>query len=231
MRKAALILPLMMAATPAMAQDRPASLFPTRDATITYRINSDGPVSQSTMAFQAATRTMRMDMGQQGYLVADQRAGTGFMVMPQQRMIMDMPASQNPAARLGRESATARFTREGADRVANTPCTNWRVEDQGQSARMCVTNDGLTLRVANGQGQTMMEATQVDYSAIDASRFARPQGYQAMQLPPGMAEMMARQGAQGGAQGGAPGAAPGTAPNGQPFPQRGSAVPPPGMTR
>ncbi|RVT98758.1 hypothetical protein EOD42_01205 [Rhodovarius crocodyli] len=223
MRKAALILPLMMAAAPAMAQDRPASMFPTRDVTITYRINSDGPVSQTTMAFQSSTRSMRMDMGQQGYLVADQRAGSGFMVMPQQRMIMDMPTSQNPAARIGRESATARFTREGSDRVANTPCTNWRIEDQGQSARACISNDGLTLRVANTQGQVIMEATQVDYAAIDASRFARPQGFQTMQLPPGMAEMMARQGAQGGAPGGAPG--------GQPFPQRGTALPPPGVTR
>ncbi|WP_160123204.1 DUF4412 domain-containing protein [Rhodovarius lipocyclicus] len=222
MRKAALILPLlaaMPAFAPAFAQDRPPAIFPTRDVTITYRINSDGPAGQSTMAFQSATRLMRMDMGQQGYLVADQRAGTGFMVMTQQRMIMDMPAGQNPATRIGRESTTARFTREGSDRVANTPCTNWRIEDQGQTARACVSNDGLTLRVSNPQGQVMMEATQVDYAPVEASRFARPAGFQPMQLPPGVAEMMARQGAGGGASGGAP------------FPQRGTALPPPGVTK
>ena len=216
----ALALPLLAAwlATPALAQDRP-EIFPTRDVAVTYRATSEGQTAELRMAWSAAQRLMRMDMpGGQGAMIVNQQTGAGFMVMPQMRMIMDMPADQaGAAARFTQASETARFTRDGSDRVANLPCTLWRVEDRGETARICTTADGVTLRASGGGavGRGTLEALTVDYAAQDGARFARPQGYQNMQIPGA---------AQGGSQGGAPAAGAGGN-----FPGRGTALPPPGI--
>ena len=197
----------------AQAQDRPAYM-PTRDVTVTYRANAEGqPPAELKMYWLTAQGLMRMDMpGGQGHMVVNSQTGQGFMVMTPMRMVMDMPANQQGMARFARPSDTARFTREGNDRVANTPCVNWRVEDRGETARVCVTADGVTLRAQGGAGNARgaMEATLVEYGAQDAARFARPAGYQTMQVP-------------GGAGGQVPGGPPAA------LPGRGTALPPPGV--
>ena len=209
----------LLLAAPAFAQERPP-IMPTRDVTVTYRVAGEGAPTEMKMSWLTAQGLMRMDMpGGQGFMVVNAQAGSGFMAMPQMRMIMELPAGAGGVNNFARASQTARFTREGSDRVANTPCTIWRVEDRGDTARICSTADGVTLRASSGGGQTgrgTMEATLVEYGAQDAARFARPQGYQAMQMP-------------GGAPGAPPAAPPGT--TGGSFPNRGSALPPPGVAR
>ena len=211
-------LALLMLAGPALAQERPP-IMPTRDVAVTYRVSHEGQPAEMQMSWLTAQGLMRMDMpGGQGFMVVNQQAGSGFMVMPSMRMVMDMPAGTGGVNNFARASQTASFTREGSDRVANTPCTIWRIEDRGDSARICSTADGVTLRasaVSGPAGRGTMEATRVEYAAQDASRFARPQGYQTMQMP--------------GGAGARPGAAPGSG-GGFPGP-RGTALPPPGVTR
>lgn len=211
------LMALTLLALPAVAQERPP-IMPTRDVAVTYRVTGEGQPTEMKMSWLTAQGLMRMDMpGGQGFMVVNAQAGSGFMAMPQMRMIMDLPAGAGGVNNFARASQSARFTREGSERVANTPCTVWRVEDRGDSARVCVTADGVTLRASSGGGpggRAAMEATLVEYGAQDAARFARPQGYQQMQMP-------------GGAGGPPPGAPPGGA-----FPgPRGQALPPPGMTR
>lgn len=211
------VVAVSLIAFPALAQDRP-TIMPTRDVTVTYRVTGEGAPAEMTMSWLTAQGLMRMDMpAGQGFMVVNPQAGSGFMAMAQMRMIMDLPAGAGGVNNFARASQSARFTREGSDRVANTPCTNWRIEDRGETGRACLTADGVTLRASSGGGQSgrgAMEATQVSYGTQDAGRFARPQGYQVMQMP-------------GGA--GAPaGAAP--APGGT-FPNRGTALPPPGVGR
>ena len=212
---------LLLAAHPVLAQDRP-TIMPTRDVSVVYRVTGEGAPSELTMSWLTAQSLMRMDMpGGMGFIVVNPQAGSGFMAMAQMRMIMDLPPGTGGVNNFARASQTARFTREGSDRVANIACTNWRIDDRGETGRACLTADGVTLRANSGGGQTgrgAMEAMQVTYAPQDAARFARPQGYQAMQVP-------------GGA-----GASPGTPPGGPPptggsFPQRGSALPPPGVAR
>jgi hypothetical protein len=206
----ALALPLLaiLAALPALAQDRP-EVFPTRDVAVTYRATAEGQPSELRMAWSAARRLMRIDMpGGQGYMIVNQQAGTGFMVMQQTRMIMEMPAGQEGAARFAQASQTARFTREGSDRVANLPCTIWRVEDRGETARVCTTADGVTLRAAPATGRGGLEAQAVEFATQDPARFARPEGFRNIQIP---------------------GAAQGIPPAAGTFPNRGSALPPPGL--
>jgi hypothetical protein len=201
MRAAALATFASLATLPAVAQDRPP-LFPTRDVAVTYRISgaqAQAGMQQMTIAWMAAQQVSRMDMGAMGYMVADHRNQRGFMVMPAQRMIMDVPMQQ--AMQQYGPTASATYRRTGSDTVAGIACNVWTFEDRGNSGTACVTADGVMLRAqGTSQGQSgTMEATQVAYGAQDAARFARPQGYQAMQIP----------GMPGGAMPGMPGGQPG----------------------
>lgn len=182
MRLAALALVLL--ATPALAQDRPPAIFPTRDVAVTYRTSTGETVR---MAWLAGERKMRMDMGPQGWMVVEQGEARAFMVMEQQRMVMQM-AGGGALEAMREPGAAARFTREGADRVAGTPCTIWRIEENNHSARVCMTQDGVMLRTlgAGGNREAQIEATAVAYGAQDPARFRIPQGYQVMQMPQGM---------------------------------------------
>jgi hypothetical protein len=178
----------LVAALPALAQDRPA-ITPTRDVSVAYRVAAQGPGNGAEMRISwiAANSLMRVDMpGGQGFMVADMRGTSpGFMVMEAQRVIMDVPASQLPAASM-QPSASARFTREGTARVANTDCTIWRMEDQGRSGRACLTADGVMLRAEGDGRQGQLEATSVTYGPQDPARFQRPSGYQTFQMPAGI---------------------------------------------
>jgi hypothetical protein len=186
MRPALLALALF-AATPALAQDRPPQMVPTRDVTVTYRLTGAGEGQTMRMHHAAAQGLVRTDIpGGIGWAVVDTRGGTGFMVMEPMRSIIAMPAGQ---ARPGAPSPTARFARGGTARIAGLDCTLWNVEDQGRSGQLCFTADGVMLRgtgAAGGQ-QGGIEATEVRFGAVDPALFQRPQGYQEMQAPPGMA--------------------------------------------
>jgi hypothetical protein len=177
----------LLAASPALAQDRPPALLPTRDVTITYRVTGAPDGQTLRMSHAAARGLVRTDLpGGLGWGVMDSGAGQGFMVMEPMRAIITMPGGQ---ARPGVASPTARFSRAGTAKVAGLDCTVWRVEDQGRSGEACLTTDGVMLRasgVVSGQ-QAGIEAVEVRYGALDPALFQRPQGYQEMQAPPGMA--------------------------------------------
>lgn len=197
----------LLLAWPAWAQERPL-LVPTRDVSVAYRASGreEGRAAEMRMSWLVARGLLRVDLGGQGYLVTDTRGANGFMVMEAQRLVMELPAGQNPTGNaLLRENA--RYTREGTDRVAGLGCTNWRVEVEGQTNRVCITADGIMLRAATAggrNGEGVLEAVSVTPGPQDPARFERPAGFGAFQ-PRGRAN-----------------------PGGE-VPPRGSALPPPGV--
>ncbi len=202
MRRPLLAALLSLAALPALAQDRPP-LYPTRDVSVTYRMvgatPANAPMQSMVISWLAASQTMRMDMAGMGYMVADHRNQRGFMVMEQVRMIMDVPMQQ--AMQQYGPTANATYRRTGSDTVAGVACTVWTFEDRGNNGTACVTAEGVMLRAqGSSQGQSGgMEATQVAFGAQDPGRFARPQGYQSMQIPGGGAGMPGMPGGRPGA--------------------------------
>lgn len=183
----AAILLSLTASLPASAQDRP-QLTPTRDVSVTYRTSGqDGGAGQEMqMSWLTARGLLRVDLPRgQGWLVTDTRGSSGFMVAEAQRMVMDIPAGHHPAAgAVLRESA--RYVREGNDRVAGLACTVWRIEGEGDTNRACVTADGVMLRAATAgsrQGQGVLEAISVRQGPQDPARFERPAGFQTFQVP------------------------------------------------
>ena len=173
----------MMAFTlslPALAQEAPR-LFPSRDVAVTYRVSGAGPMQEVTMAWAAAPRLMRVELPGMGYTIADFAGQTGFMVM-------QMPQPMVQAASHVRARESARFTRQGTDRVAGVACTNWRHEGPQGSGTGCFTDDGVMLRSQGSAPgvQGALEALRVTYGPQDMARFQRPAGVPAMQMPGGM---------------------------------------------
>ena len=82
------------------------------------------------------------------------------------------------------ENAT--FTRVGTDRVAGIACTTWSYRTVEASGRVCVTPEGVPLRMeATAQGQpARAEATEVRLAPQDPARFQIPRGYQVMEAVP-----------------------------------------------
>jgi hypothetical protein len=188
MRRRLLPVALLLAATPAVAQDRPP-LTPTRDVAVTYRVTGSGApqgVPPVVVAWNAAGGLMRSEMPGMGWMVADLRAGRAFMVMEPMRAIMDIPPGQVGQALSYSDKAS--FRREGTATVAGLTCTIWFVQDGSTQGRSCITAEGVMLRAeGTHQGQSGgMEAVQVSFGPQDPARFQRPQGYQSMQGMPGM---------------------------------------------
>ena len=191
----------LLAMLPIVAHAQQPAIFPTRDVAITYRTTAGAQGPQNVaMSFLAASGLMRVDvpgggpMGN-GWMLFDHRAGNARMVMEQQRMVMTMDAGMVPGGGGLRPSPEARFTRESSDRVAGTACTNWRIEDRGNRARACLTDDGVLLRAQpESEGAGTLEATEIRYGVQDPARFVIPAGYQMMDMQQIMQGMQPRQG-------------------------------------
>ncbi|GGG31675.1 hypothetical protein GCM10010964_19560 [Caldovatus sediminis] len=168
------------------AQDRPLA-SPTRDVAVTYRLGAGGPTEEMRLSWLTAEQRMRLDMPGQGYMVIDQRAQRAFMVMDDQRMVMEIPFAQN-TRRMGQLPPGARLTREGQDRVAGAPCTIWAYQERGRTGRSCITDDGVVLRVESAAGpEESMEARTIAYGPQDPSRFRPPEDYTLLSMLPGPA--------------------------------------------
>jgi hypothetical protein len=181
-----------LAATPALAQDRPPALTPTRDVTILYRISGAGEGQTLRMRHAAAQGLMRTELpGGLGWGVIDLQKGGGFMVVEAMRAVVPIAAGQGPQ---GVVSPSARYRRGATARIAGLDCTIWSIEDQGRTGEVCLTGDGVMLRgrgAASGQ-EGAVEAIEVRFGPQDPAQFRRPEGYREMTTPPGMPPGMGR---------------------------------------
>ena len=183
---------LLATLAPAAAQDRPP-LHPSRDVSVTYRVEGGAPgpgaansgPMEMRLSWNNAEQKMRMDMpGGQGWSVTDMRTGGIFIVQDAARMAMQMPpdpSRPNPA----QPGPDMRFTRGGSDTVLGHRCTTWTIRGPEGEGEACITAEGVMLRsrgAAMGASGSMV-ATQVAFGAQDPARFQVPQGYQTMQMP------------------------------------------------
>jgi hypothetical protein len=192
---------LLLLAAPAAAQERPPALFPARDVAVDYRAQAGAQGETLRTAWLAAQERVRVE-GPNGWFVADRRARTGFLVMPGAGGVVELGAGAPAAGRILPDFSGARFTRLGAERIAGLDCTLWRVEQAGARRSVCLTAEGVMLRTAEDGAEAInLVAQAVRFGAQDPARFERP-------APPRA-----------------------TPPAGGAFPQRGTALPPPGLER
>jgi hypothetical protein len=165
----------------AMAQDMPPTQ-PTRDAAVTYK--STGRKAEHTMLIRyAASGLMRMEMSGMngGYAVIDRKAQKATMVMPEQRMYMELASSQIPQPG-AMPDKDAKFTRKGSETIAGQSCTIWDYTSSHGTGSGCITADGVMLR-ATGKDGAGLEATNVSYDPQPDSAFVPPAGFHRMEMP------------------------------------------------
>lgn len=173
-------------AGPAAAQEHPL-MQPSRDVTVEYRLNgpSEGPrhVQTVRMYFSDRGAKFRVDaVGQPGYSIMDRAGNRMIVVMPEQRMYMEMPF--DPKRAMDFDSKDGTFTRRGTATVAGLTCNVYYGKTPRHSGEVCVTDDGVMLRAKSdtgGEGGDI-EATKVTYGAQPANLFTPPADFQKMDM-------------------------------------------------
>lgn len=179
----------------ARAQNFP-SLEPTRDAAVTYKVDSTSTGPMQIQAFASpALQMLRLQLGTgSDYLLLDRGQEKVMLVSPGKGMIFAVPSNGLLHRQLGPDSGLD-FTRAGQRTVAGQGCTLWAVKGPGGHGEACVTHDGLVLQ-GNGQGNRpddhgqipsgRLVATNVSYAPLSPSLFTPPPGLQEIDLPPSL---------------------------------------------
>ncbi|MBV9735671.1 MAG: hypothetical protein JO209_07150 [Acidisphaera sp.] len=156
------------------AQDRPQTL-PTRDVDITYRITRGGQTMQERTHWLAAGEVQRIDPPDGGdtYMIMDHHDRQVAMVNANARTVVELTAP--PPGPLEPGSAAA-FARGGEETVAGLTCTDWQTQAADAPAVLCLTPDGVLLRL-QAAGATLVEATSVQYAPADPAEFRIPADY------------------------------------------------------
>jgi hypothetical protein len=180
------LLAASLIATAAHAAETPRYL-PNRDAAITYRsTGTDAQIPPNlTVRYFAAGDRLRLEGGPLGYLLVDRTMERIELVMPQPRLVMEMPQGGGitDGFILGNH---LKFTRTGTDNVIGRACTTYDVTAERARGRVCLTADGLLLR-GEGQGRdgrrASIEATSIALATQPAGLFSPPGGYTMMAMP------------------------------------------------
>ena len=159
-------------------------VFPTRDATLTYR-HSNRPHELFQAHYHASTWRMRIDAPGDSM---DREAPDVLLdaLMQTRTQIWDQDGTYARQQTDWRERfgtiASAwnpAFEVEGSDIVAGLPCTRYTVRSGVHAsytvARVCLTVDGVPLRREDKDGT--IEATRVEYRPVDPSLVALPKTY------------------------------------------------------
>ena len=183
------VLALLAAAGTAAAQDRPL-LQPSRDVTVTYRVEGaamsaipggiDGPLR---LSWDAAHQRLRAEAeGRPQAVLVDLPNHTATMLDDTMRAAIALPVRERDLQPL--TLAGARLTRRGPGNVAGMACTNWDVESHRGAGTVCLTADGVALRAdgAVDGHKGSFTATTVRYGEVSPGLFKAPPGYLALDL-------------------------------------------------
>ena len=183
----------------------------------------EGSITMALMARQGTTEVtylvrgdqLRVDMpaagGMTGYLVRDAGKNAMTMVMPSQRMYMDLGALQAVMPDAATQAATTPdIKRTGKmETIAGVECEHVIVTAKEGQYDVCgakglgsfapsspmgrgnsgppgldrLGKDFFPLKVQKVGGEVAMQVTKIEKKSLDASLFAVPDGYQKMQMP------------------------------------------------
>lgn len=175
-------------ALPAMAQDHPAVMQPSRDVMVEYHVSgtTQGAPRADTIRMYFTDHGMKLriePVGQPAYSIVDRAAGRMVMVMEPQHAYMEVP--YDPKRVMAFDDKSASFTRLGSDTVAGIACTVYETRRQEHSGQVCLSDDGLMLRAKSddpAQAGGALEATHVAYGPLAPTLFAPPPGFQRMDM-------------------------------------------------
>jgi hypothetical protein len=183
---------LLLGVSPAYAQTIPQTL-PDRDVAVTYDVSAPGRADQAyQLEYDATGQRARInDPAQGNYFLVNLPASTAQMVVPALNSVVNAPdlASLTQQISIARN---ARFTALGQGNYAGMTCRNWLVLSSQGSATACLTPDGVTLHFdgKDAHGSATVTATSVNFGPQPAADFNPPQGYNSINLPPGVLQKL-----------------------------------------
>lgn len=170
---------ILVAASTAAAQSRPV-LMPTRDVDITYRITKGAQTLEQRVRWLAAEQLERVDPPGAVYMIVDHKAHRLTLVDSSKRTVLEM---ELPSQGLLHPDEQAAYTKGRQDTVAGLGCTEWAAPaDGGPPKQLCVTDDGVLLRIRAGAG-AVLQATSVQYGRLAPETFQPPPGSQGAPPP------------------------------------------------
>ena len=177
--------------------DRP-TLPPRRDVAVTYRttgaaaalippgLQGSGPadgVAQMRLRWNASGLLRLEADGRSQILLLETAGPSAHVVDSTLRTAIFLPMKPRDLDAVFLNNAD--LARVGEDRVAGLACTVWSVHARNGDGTVCITGDGVPLRIdgtVDGRKGTLT-ATAVDFSLQPAALFQVPAGYMSFSLP------------------------------------------------
>jgi hypothetical protein len=169
--------------------------LPKADVTVTYRFDNmpyGGP-KKLRITYAKGGELVRVDTFRwieakypSASVIFDRRADRLIRTQAERRVYTEsnIGSSPNPGALI---NADMRFSRQGTDTVAHSPCTDWKVEAPGKPEDQdtaCVTDDGLVLRLASKRPSVAsLVATDIHYGSPSDNVFGPPNGFTRVPSP------------------------------------------------
>jgi hypothetical protein len=189
MKHALAVLVLLVATTPARAADERPPPLPTRDVEMKAVLETTSGAGQHVSAnlkisFNAARQRMRVEQqGKPGYMILDPKHAQTFVVMTARHSYQEQPFRPLAHAMFILADAFS-YNALTPDTVAGQPCQTWDMRSPTIAGTVCVTSDGVVLKVdtadADGDGDDValkLIASNVTYASQPAANFAPPSGY------------------------------------------------------
>ncbi len=149
---------------------------------VEYRIENAQSMlpSDFTVLFAPGGQKARVSFaGEPGYLLLDLPARHVTMVMEQPKISMNIPMPALLAPYVNWRDAMV-FTRGGTERDAGLVCRDWTTATAKGRAELCITGDGLPLRVrasGNDGSRSEVVAVAVRQGSDDPAAFEVPQDH------------------------------------------------------
>jgi hypothetical protein len=178
------VLSVLLTGSDCLADSQPA-LLPTRDVDIRYEVTRpQEPKVRERVRWLASEHLERVDASGRSASIFDRDGHVVTLLTPATRTFRKV----DQAPRRPSEPASGAALARGADAViAGLSCTDWSWSEDGEKHTLCVTADGVTLRLIV-DGQTFLEARSVKYTQQKAGLFQVPTNYTPAIAPEGAGE-------------------------------------------
>ncbi len=172
----------LLAGSPLGAEEQPPSLLPTRGVDISYRITqSDQPKIVQRRRWSASDRLVRSEGPDKSTTLYDRDAHEITIINPKNRTYLKLEGS----LRQPLDPEKGKSLKRGSESVvAGLHCTDWSWTDDAETHTVCLTPDGVMLRLVV-DGKTVMQALSVKYGAQPAELFRVPPDYTPALAPEG----------------------------------------------
>jgi hypothetical protein len=176
------VLALLFLGSSPRAEERPL-LLPTRDVEISYKITErhQRPIAER-VRWSASEHLERVDGPNKSSSIFDHNSRGVTLLNGASRTYRKL---ENAPRQLLEPEPGAVLKRGNDSVVAGLPCTDWSWTEDVEKHTVCVTPDGVVLRLVVDESKTVMEARSVHYAPQSADLFRVPPSYAPALAPEG----------------------------------------------